>query len=58
MGENARDESPMTPKYTPILRVAFMQKLQMFESLVGKAKKHQIGINGQMSLEMNANMVL
>jgi len=33
----------MTPKCTSILGVAFMRELQMFKTLVGKAKKHKIG---------------
>jgi hypothetical protein len=33
----------MIPKCIPTLGVAFMWELWMFEPLVGKAKKHQIG---------------
>jgi hypothetical protein len=38
--------SPMTPKCTPTLGVAFMEELQMFRTLVGKANKHQFGSKG------------
>ncbi len=42
-GGECKGRSLMTPKCTPILGVAFVQELQMFETLVGKTKKHQIG---------------
>jgi len=33
----------MTPKCTPTLGVTLVRELRMFEALVGKEKKHQIG---------------
>jgi hypothetical protein len=35
--------NPTTLKCTLILEVTFLQELQMFRTLVGKEKKHQIG---------------
>jgi hypothetical protein len=35
--------SPMTSKCTLTLGVTFVRELRMFKTLVGKAKKHQIG---------------
>ncbi len=34
--------SPMTPNYTPTLGIALIWESQMFKTLVGKGKKHQI----------------
>jgi hypothetical protein len=34
--------SPMTPKCIVTLKVALVQKSQMFKALIGKAKKHKI----------------
>jgi hypothetical protein len=42
-GGECKGWSPMTPKCIPTLGVAFVQELQMFKALVGKANKHQIG---------------
>ncbi len=43
-GGECKGWSPMTPKCTsPTLGAVFMQKSRMFEALVGKANKHQIG---------------
>jgi hypothetical protein len=40
--EECKGWSPMTPKCTPNLGVAFVWELQMFKALIGNANKHQI----------------
>jgi len=42
-GGECKRWSPMIPKCTPTLGVAFVQEFQMFRALVEKANKHQIG---------------
>ncbi len=44
-GGECKGWSPMTPKCTSTLGVAFVRELQMFKALIGKVKKYQLGLS-------------